>query len=86
EKLKNKYTTKDLSKKEDIDYKRKYEKETPVKYLDGKITKVQLSGGNEQSNFVYTNNLFMERIQEFQADLLLNEKTTNYDSLQEIDY
>ncbi|TKH22293.1 HAMP domain-containing protein [Bacillus wiedmannii] len=87
EKLKNKYKPKDSSKKEDYsEYKIAYDKEIPGKYLEGKITKVQLLGEKEQSNFIYTNNLFMERIQEFQADLLLNEKNTNYDSLQEIDY
>ncbi|MBJ8118606.1 HAMP domain-containing protein [Bacillus cereus] len=84
--LKNKYLPKDGSEKENIEYKIAYDKEIPDKYLQGKITKVQLSGGKEQSNFIYTNNSFMERIQEFQADLLLNEKNTNYDSLQEIDY
>ncbi|EJV43378.1 hypothetical protein IEK_05457 [Bacillus toyonensis] len=87
EKLKNKYKPKDPSKKEGYsEYKIAYDKEIPEKYLEGKITKVQLVGEKEQSNFIYTNNLFMERIQEFQADLLLNEKNTNYDSLQEIDY
>ncbi|PEL28067.1 two-component sensor histidine kinase [Bacillus toyonensis] len=87
EKLKNKYKPKDPSKKEDYsEYKIAYDKEIPEKYLEGKITKVQLVGEKEQLNFIYTNNLFMERIQEFQADLLLNEKNTNYDSLQEIDY
>ncbi|PHD35003.1 sensor histidine kinase [Bacillus toyonensis] len=87
EKLKNKYKPKNPSKKEGYsEYKIAYDKEIPEKYLEGKITKVQLVGEKEQSNFIYTNNLFMERIQEFQADLLLNEKNTNYDSLQEIDY
>ncbi|MCX2826072.1 MULTISPECIES: sensor histidine kinase [Bacillus] len=86
QKLKNKSTSKDFSKKEADEYKRAFEEELPLRYLEGKITKVQLSGGNEQSNFAYTNNLFMERIQEFQADLLLNKKNTNNDALQEIDY
>ncbi|ANN35535.1 two-component sensor histidine kinase (plasmid) [Bacillus thuringiensis serovar coreanensis] len=86
EKLKNKYLPKDASKKESSEYKIAFDKEMPNKYLEGKITKVQLTGGNEQSNIVYSNNLFMERIQEFQADLLLNEQNINYNSLQEIDY
>ncbi|MED1060282.1 HAMP domain-containing sensor histidine kinase [Bacillus mycoides] len=68
------------------EYNKALDTALPRKQLEGKITKVQLSGGKEQSNFVYTNNMFMERIQEFQADLFLNEKNTNYDSLQEIDY
>ncbi|WP_142335335.1 sensor histidine kinase, partial [Bacillus toyonensis] len=62
------------------------ERVIPITVLRGKITKVQLSGEKEKSSFIYTNNLFMERIQEFQAELLLNEKNANYDSLQEIDY
>ena len=86
EKLKNKYSPKDASKKEYSEYKIAYDKEIPNKYLEGKITKVQLTGGNEQSNFVYSNKLFMERIQEFQADLLLNEQNINFNSLQEINY
>ncbi|MBJ8095768.1 MULTISPECIES: sensor histidine kinase [Bacillus cereus group] len=84
-KYKKKYQPKDPSKKVESEYK-EYEKALPDKYLEGKITKVQLLGEKEQSNFIYTNNVFMEKIQEFQADLLLNEKNTTYDSLQEIDY
>ncbi|MEH6888461.1 HAMP domain-containing sensor histidine kinase [Bacillus sp. JJ864] len=86
EELKNKYSSKEYSEKEKLEHKKELDEQVPQKYIEGKITKVQLSGEKEQSNFIYTNNLFMERIQEFQADLLLNEKHTNYDSLQEIDY
>ncbi|PDY48651.1 sensor histidine kinase [Bacillus pseudomycoides] len=83
EKIKDKFKDKD---KDKFELQKIYETEIPTKFLEGKITKVKLSGWNESSNFVYTNNLFMERIQEFQANLLLNEKNTNYNSLQEIDY
>ncbi|PGM71270.1 two-component sensor histidine kinase [Bacillus cereus] len=82
EKLKYKYKLE----KEKSEYRKEYEEKSPKKILEGKITKVQLLDEKEQSNFIYTNKLFMEKIQEFQADLLLNEKNTNYDSLQEIDY
>ncbi|PGM64620.1 two-component sensor histidine kinase [Bacillus cereus] len=84
EKLKYKYKYK--LEKEESEYRKEYEEKSPKKILEGKITKVQLLDEKEQSNFIYTNKLFMEKIQEFQADLLLNEKNTNYDSLQEIDY
>ncbi|PEY37132.1 two-component sensor histidine kinase [Bacillus cereus] len=86
EELKNKYSSKEYSEKEKLEHKKEFDEQVPQKYIEGKITKVKLSADSTQSNFVYTNNLFMERIQEFQADLLLNEKNTNYDSLQEINY
>ncbi|EOP75605.1 sensor histidine kinase [Bacillus cereus] len=82
-KILNKFKDGDIDKPE---YGKEIDAALPRKEIEGKITKVQLSGGKEQSNFVYTNNLFMERIQEFQADLFLNEKNTNHHSLQEIDY
>ncbi|MEX0135215.1 HAMP domain-containing protein [Bacillus nitratireducens] len=84
EKLKYKYNYK--LEKEKSEYRKEYDEKLPKKILEGKITKVQLLDEKEQSNFIYTNSLFMERIQEFQADLLLNKKNTNYNSLQEIDY
>ncbi|PHF45766.1 two-component sensor histidine kinase [Bacillus toyonensis] len=85
EKIQDKYknVNEDIKKKE---YGKELERVIPITVLRGKITKVQLSGEKEKSSFIYTNNLFMERIQEFQAELLLNEKNANYDSLQEIDY
>ncbi|MED3541226.1 HAMP domain-containing sensor histidine kinase [Bacillus toyonensis] len=83
---KNKYNSIEVPKIDTKEYKRASEEQLPITYLEGNITNVQLSGGNEQSNFAYTNNLFMERIQEFQANLLLNKKNANYNSLQEIDY
>ncbi|KAA0758987.1 sensor histidine kinase [Bacillus sp. AR2-1] len=86
EKLKSKYSSKEYFEKHKFEHKKELDEQVPQKYLEGKITKVQLTGGNEQSNFVYSNNLFMERIQEFQADLLLNEQNINYNSLQEINY
>ncbi|PEB79198.1 two-component sensor histidine kinase [Bacillus cereus] len=86
QKLKNKYSFKEHFKEEKLELKKELDEQVPQKYIEGKITKVQLSADSTQSNFAYTNNLFMERIQEFQADLLLNEKNANYDALQEINY
>ncbi|MGX5677794.1 sensor histidine kinase [Bacillus toyonensis] len=86
QKLKNKYSFKEHFEEERLELKKELDEQVPKKYIEGKITKVQLSADSTQSNFAYTNNLFMERIQEFQADLLLNEKNTNYDALQEINY
>ncbi|EOO19807.1 MULTISPECIES: HAMP domain-containing sensor histidine kinase [Bacillus cereus group] len=83
---KNKYNSTEVPKIDTKEYKRAFEEQLPITYLEGNITNVQLSGENEQSNFAYTNNLFMERIQEFQANLLLNKKNANYNSLQEIDH
>ncbi|MCU4959914.1 HAMP domain-containing histidine kinase [Bacillus cereus] len=83
---KNKYNSKEFHRIDTEEYRRAFEGQLPLTYLEGNITKVQLSDGNEQSNFAYTNNLFMERIQEFQANLLLDKKNANYNSLQEIDY
>ncbi|PGF08789.1 two-component sensor histidine kinase [Bacillus pseudomycoides] len=83
--IRDKYTNKN-GKIEKNEYAKALDTARPVKILEGKVTKVQLSGEKEKSSFIYTNNLFMERIQEFQADLLLNEKNANNDALQEIDY
>ncbi|MBJ8099753.1 HAMP domain-containing protein [Bacillus cereus group sp. N11] len=80
------YEKKMIKGKEQAEFEKVLAKALPEKYLNGKITKVQISDRKDQSNFVYTNNVFMEKIQEFQANLLLNEKNPNYDSLQEIDY
>ncbi|MGE7875582.1 ATP-binding protein [Bacillus paramycoides] len=85
-KNKYKYSSKEDFEKEKLEHKKELDEQVPQKYIEGKITKVQFPDDSTQSNFVYTNNLFMERIQEFQADLLLNEENTNYDSLQEINY
>ncbi|TCJ76791.1 UNVERIFIED_ORG: signal transduction histidine kinase [Bacillus cereus] len=83
---KNKYNSKEIPEIDTKEYKRAFEEQLPITYLEGNITNVQLSGGDEQSNLAYTNNLFMERVQEFQADLVLNKKNANYNSLKEIDY
>ncbi|MCY9517614.1 sensor histidine kinase [Paenibacillus apiarius] len=44
----------------------------PTLYLSGTITKTTLPAKNETTRFIYTNNLFLDRIRAFQAELLLN--------------
>lgn len=60
--------------------------EFPGVDLTGTITKVQLPNGNESSSFIYTNSLFMERIQEFQASLLFDEGNNIYEQSTILDF
>jgi signal transduction histidine kinase len=66
------------SKKDKVDF--------PGLTLSGLVTKVQFPSGNESSSFIYTNSLFMDRIKEFQANLLFNESNNNLDSPQILDF
>lgn len=74
----------------DIDLKVKYSKglsaESHVVVRNGTVTKVQLPQGNGLTNFMYTNDLFIERIKEFQVNLLLNKGSESSHSLQELNY
>lgn len=60
--------------------------EFPVISLIGAITKIRLPNGKESSSFIYTNRLFMERIKEFQANLLFDEKPDIYEQQQILDF
>ncbi|QWH86567.1 sensor histidine kinase [Bacillus mycoides] len=80
------YEKKIIKGKEQAEFEKVLAKAIPEKSIEGTITKIPNSDGKNQSNFVYTNSLFMEKIQEFQAYLLLNEKNPKYDTLQEMDY
>ncbi|MBG9597731.1 histidine kinase [Bacillus mycoides] len=80
------YEKKMIKGKEQAEFEKVLAKAIPEKSIEGTITKIPNSDGKNQSNFVYTNSLFMEKIQEFQAYLLLNEKNPKYDTLQEMDY
>lgn len=60
--------------------------EYPGFNLSGTITEARLPDGNEASNFIYTNSLFLDRIQEFQLKLLFDETKDNFDTLQTLDY
>ncbi|WP_054024800.1 sensor histidine kinase [Bacillus sp. FJAT-28004] len=57
----------------------------PVLSISGTITKVHLPSGNESSSFIYTNRLFMEKIKQFQADLLFDENVDHYKQQQIVD-
>ncbi|GGA11643.1 two-component sensor histidine kinase [Paenibacillus marchantiophytorum] len=70
----------------DIKYSRKEKIEIPEIQLSGAITKVLFPNGNESSSFIYTNSLFMDRIKEFQANLLFNESHISFDTLQILDF
>jgi signal transduction histidine kinase len=70
----------------DIKYSKTEKVEFPGITLGGVITKVQFPSGNESSSFIYTNSLFMDRIKEFQANLLSNESNKNLDSPQNLDF
>ncbi|NOU88766.1 HAMP domain-containing protein [Paenibacillus sp. LMG 31460] len=69
----------------DIKYSNKEKTEFPGISLSGAITKVLYPNGNESSSFIYTNSLFMDRIKEFQANLLFNESNNSFDTLQILD-
>ncbi|MDQ0089069.1 signal transduction histidine kinase [Paenibacillus anaericanus] len=60
--------------------------EYPGFNLSGAITEAHLPDGNEASNFIYTNSIFLDRIQEFQLNLLFDETKDNLDTLQTLDY
>ncbi|SDT53346.1 HAMP domain-containing protein [Paenibacillaceae bacterium GAS479] len=68
------------SRKELSDLARKFkqtnpELEIPGLMMSGTITKVLLPKGNESSSFIYTNRLFMERMKQFQANLLFDDES-----------
>ncbi|MGQ7889823.1 sensor histidine kinase [Paenibacillus sp. WC2504] len=70
----------------DIKYSKNEKMEFPGVSLSGLITKIQLPVGNESSSFIYTNGLFMDRIKEFQANVLFNELHNSIDTLQILDF
>lgn len=70
----------------DIKNSRKENVDFPGITLSGAITKVQFPSGNESSSFIYTNSLFLDRIKQFQANLLLKESNNNLDNSQILDF
>ncbi|MFP3435010.1 hypothetical protein SB781_35190, partial [Paraburkholderia sp. SIMBA_061] len=60
--------------------------DSPIVFFNGEITKIKIPDSNETSNTIYKNELFMKNIREFQMNLLFNESTNHYDSLQTLDY
>ncbi|MCC2507899.1 sensor histidine kinase [Bacillus cereus] len=58
----------------------------PIVFFNGEITKIKIPDRNETATTIYTNELFMKNIREFQMNLLFNESKNHYDSFQTLDY
>ncbi|MGE7624062.1 ATP-binding protein [Viridibacillus sp. NPDC096237] len=61
-------------------------KEYSKLYLSGNIKKVKLPEGAIGPNFIYANRVLIDRIKQFQVELMLNEKDKNLASLEIMDY
>lgn len=70
----------------DIKYSKSGKTVPPEILLYGTITKVQFPTGIESSSLIYNNSLFMDRLKDFQATLLFDDKKIRYDSLQILDF
>jgi signal transduction histidine kinase len=55
-------------------------------YLAGSIKKVQLPEGTVGTNSIYGNRVLIDRIKQFQVDLILNQKPNNITSTEIVDY
>ncbi|MEB2299441.1 HAMP domain-containing histidine kinase [Lysinibacillus xylanilyticus] len=55
-------------------------------YLVGSIKKVQLPQGIVGTNFIYANRVLINRIKQFQVNLIMNENHNNFDSTEIMDY
>ncbi|MBE7150448.1 HAMP domain-containing protein [Bacillus mycoides] len=55
-------------------------------YLAGSIKKVQLPEGTVGTNSIYANRVLIDRIKQFQVDLILNQKPNNITSTEIVDY
>ncbi|GAB0169860.1 HAMP domain-containing sensor histidine kinase [Lysinibacillus sp. CTST325] len=55
-------------------------------YLVGSIKRVQLPQGTVGTNFLYTNRLLLNRVKQFQVNLIMNENHNNVDSTEIMDY
>ncbi|EML6324681.1 HAMP domain-containing protein [Bacillus cereus] len=58
----------------------------PTVFFNGEITKIKIPDRNEKSTTIYTNELFMKNIREFQMNLLFNESKNHHGSFQMLDY
>ncbi|MGY1465261.1 ATP-binding protein (plasmid) [Bacillus toyonensis] len=63
-----------------------YLKERAQLYLAGSIKKVQLPEGTVGTNSIYRNRVFIDRIKQFQVDLILNQNPSNITSTEIVDY
>lgn len=70
----------------DIKYNKSEKPMLPETVLGGTITKVQFPTGNESSSFIYTNSLFMDRLKDFQTNLLFDDTKISHTSLQILDF
>ncbi|OLR27608.1 sensor histidine kinase [Bacillus cereus] len=61
-------------------------KERAQLYLVGSIKKVQLPEGTVGTNSIYGNRVFIDRIKQFQVDLILNQQPNNITSTEIVDY
>ncbi|PEK48514.1 two-component sensor histidine kinase [Bacillus toyonensis] len=61
-------------------------KESSQLYLAGSIKNVQLPEGTVGTNSIYGNRVLIDRIKQFQADLILNQKPNNITSTEIMDY
>ncbi|MBV7505533.1 HAMP domain-containing protein [Bacillus sp. sid0103] len=57
-----------------------------ISRIKGKVREVRFPDRNDLSSFIYTNNLFLDRINEFQMDLLLNKHHYQDESFRILDY
>lgn len=61
-------------------------KESSQLYLAGSIKKVQLPERTAETNPIYRNRVFIDRIKQFQVDLILNQKSSNIIPTEIMDY
>ncbi|KZD38272.1 sensor histidine kinase [Bacillus cereus] len=61
-------------------------KENSQLYLAGSIKNVQLPEGTVGTNSIYGNRVLIDRIKQFQVDLILNQKPNNITSTEIVDY
>ncbi|MGG4263832.1 sensor histidine kinase [Peribacillus simplex] len=61
-------------------------KESSQLYLAGSIKNVQLPEGTVGTNSIYGNRVLIDRIKQFQVDLILNQKPNNITSTEIMDY
>ncbi|MGF1437465.1 ATP-binding protein [Bacillus thuringiensis] len=61
-------------------------KESSKLYLSGNIKQVQIPEGTIGPSFIYTNRVLIDRIKQFQVNLILNEKDKKLNSMEIMDY
>ncbi|WP_045522262.1 sensor histidine kinase [Neobacillus niacini] len=69
-----------------LDYLIKYNTDFKINRIKGKVIDVRFPERNDVSRFIYTNSLFMDRINEFQTSLLLSKNNNQYDSFKILEY